>query len=133
MAQTRERRLVKITDSYTGEIYEEPVACGASGEPRSFYRQAEKLSAMYLIRPSPAAVPPSPAAPEPASWEILRIIYPGGGAVLTTIPDLDVAREVADWMLRNDATVEIALRRAAVGDSQALFNILMWSLDAATS
>lgn len=100
-----------VVDSYTGDHWTEPYVSPITGiqEGRqAFYRKSERGSAAYLMSAlgQPSAPPP---APQPA-WSLTRLaceFFPD--QLLLTFPSQEHCQRAADWALRNDTTVEIAL------------------------
>jgi hypothetical protein len=100
----------QVVDSYTGTIWEEPYTSPIPGimqGRQAFYKRAEKLSVQYVVALTQPD-PPSPALPP--AWSLTRCLcerFPD--QTLLTFPSPEQARRAADWAIRNDASVQIAL------------------------
>lgn len=154
------RRAGTDRDSYTGQAIEEYVSKvpGIKRDRQSFWRRDVQGGAQvgYEIMPVPSPVPPpSPSSPrcpvltptEPhvpsqgggegnqtieRRWELKRMSceqYPAQS--LITFPSPEQAQRAAEWALRNDDSVKIALHWITKGDIEPYFRLLAVLTEAA--
>lgn len=109
-------------DSYTGEVWKPPYISKIPDIHRgkeSFYRRKEllRISQQYWVSPADTG------------WRIHRRGCPA--ALFPILPEQQAAVRAMDWMVRNDASVEIALHWLNKKDLDPFFRLLDYIMEAA--